>query len=249
MNSINKNEQLQEIINMNEASYFVEEEVIVKNYEKLINAFKKYYKDTVIGYSYKTNYIPYICKTFHGLGAYAETVSEMEGRLAEKLNVPFNKIYFNGPSKEYKWASYLLKKGGVFTIDSYSDYKWLKKYSLKSKNKLRVGIRCNFCVKKNEISRFGVDASSKEFKEIILSLSKNKNVSEIGFHCHFAQRDLPTWKKTISGMIKILKKNLNLVSNKISFVSLGGGLQGEMSKQLREMLNAKKLPSLTMQKK
>lgn len=241
MSKLHKNRQLEKIVNENDASYFVEEEVIIGNYKKLIKSFQKYYKNTVIGYSYKTNYIPFVCKTFHKLGAYAETVSEMEGRLAEKLGVPFKKIYFNGPSKEYKWASYLLKKGGVFTIDSFADYKWLKKQPSKLTKKLRVGIRCNFLVQKNKISRFGIDTNSKEFKEIILDLSNDKNISEIGFHCHFAQRDLPTWKKTISGMMRVLNKYHSAVNKKISFVSLGGGLQGEMNKELQEMLGAKQI--------
>ena len=60
MSKLHKNRQLEKIVNENDASYFVEEEVIIGNYKKLIKSFQKYYKNTVIGYSYKTNYIPFV---------------------------------------------------------------------------------------------------------------------------------------------------------------------------------------------
>lgn len=51
-----------------ESFYLLDRAQIKRNYEKLINAFQKIYKDTSIAYSYKTNYIPQICKVINELG-------------------------------------------------------------------------------------------------------------------------------------------------------------------------------------
>ena len=40
---------------------------------------------------------------------------------------------------------------------------------------------------------------------------------------------------------EVLNKYHSAVNKKISFVSLGGGLQGEMNKELQEMLGAKQI--------
>ena len=42
-------------------------------------------------------------------------------------------------------------------------------------------------------------------------------------------------------MMRVLNKYHSAVNKKISFVSLGGGLQGEMNKELQEMLGAKQI--------
>ena len=57
---------------------------------------------SIIGYSYKTNYLPSLIKEMSNLGAYAEVVSRLEYDLALKIGVKPNKIIFNGPLKHMK---------------------------------------------------------------------------------------------------------------------------------------------------
>lgn len=62
------------------------------NYQKIYHAFKSKYKNFVIGYSYKTNYLPILCKELSVLGAHAEVVSRLEYDLAIKIGVEPEKI-------------------------------------------------------------------------------------------------------------------------------------------------------------
>lgn len=69
------------------------------NYERFSRAFSSRYEQVSVGYSYKTNYLPYACQCLHRLGALAEVVSRLEYDLALKLGVEPTAIIFNGPLK------------------------------------------------------------------------------------------------------------------------------------------------------
>ena len=59
-------------------SFFVFDPIRLRsNYWSLYNSFSSYYPKIQIGYSYKTNYTPKICRLLHDEGAWAEVVSEM----------------------------------------------------------------------------------------------------------------------------------------------------------------------------
>ena len=95
------------ILNMNTSSVFEEVEDLEKLMEKYgsplwllsekklrekYREFKEVFTEdgieTIIGYSYKTNYLPAVCSILKEEGAYAEVVADMEYKLARSLNVP-----------------------------------------------------------------------------------------------------------------------------------------------------------------
>lgn len=53
---------------------------------------------TEIAYSYKTNYVPAVCKTVHALGGLAEVGSVMEWEMASLYGVPPSMVIYNGPT-------------------------------------------------------------------------------------------------------------------------------------------------------
>ena len=79
--------------------YVIHREEIDVNFKKLENALKKYWNNYIIGYSYKTNALPWIIKHFDSLGCFAETVSEDEYNLAKLIGVQNGIIIYNGPIK------------------------------------------------------------------------------------------------------------------------------------------------------
>src|SRR3954454_20797165 len=79
--------------------YLLDVEKVRENYKKIDDAFRSRYKRFIIGYSYKTNYLPFLCKEMDKLGAYAEVVSRLEYDLAIKIGVKPSRIIFNGPLK------------------------------------------------------------------------------------------------------------------------------------------------------
>lgn len=50
-----------------ESFYLIDSNQIIRNYEKMIDAFREVYQNTLITYSYKTNYTPGICKLINNL--------------------------------------------------------------------------------------------------------------------------------------------------------------------------------------
>ena len=66
---------------------------------KLKAALDTYWKNYVIGYSYKTNSLPWIVDYYHQNGCFAEVVSEHEYNLGRSLGVEENRFIYNGPIK------------------------------------------------------------------------------------------------------------------------------------------------------
>ena len=75
-----------------ESFYILDTEQFVKNYNNLLGAFRKYYSNSHIAYSYKTNYTPRLCYLINSMGGFAEIVSDMEGEIAYKIGMPVQKL-------------------------------------------------------------------------------------------------------------------------------------------------------------
>ncbi|GGA72868.1 pyridoxal-dependent decarboxylase [Ornithinibacillus halotolerans] len=214
-----------------ESFYLLDSKRFRENYEELLQSFKKIYPNTHIAYSYKTNYIPKLCKIVDEYGGYAEVVSEMEYKLAIKIGVEAQKIYFNGPFK-HSWAiENLLLDGGVVNIDSIEEFEWIKVFAEKYPEKqFFVGVRCNFDIDDGIISRFGIDVHSEEFSTVVKEINETNNLQLKGLHCHFASRYINVWPNKVIGMIQLVQQYFK---EPPEFVSVGGGLFGKMEDSLK----------------
>ena len=211
--------------------YLLDREAFIQNYRDLEAAFRRYYEDSHIAYSYKTNYTPALCKAVDELGGYAEVVSSMEYELARRIGVSAEKIILNGPYKSYETVTDLLTGGGIINVDSAHELEMLENISKDRLNcVLNVGIRCNFDIGDGNISRFGVDVDSDEFFTIWDYLHSRPFIRPAGLHCHFALRGLQVWRKKISGMLSLIDK---LGDPDIDYVDVGGGLFGRMGDSLK----------------
>lgn len=70
-----------------DAFYLLDSEQFKRNFLEFKKEFSSIYGNFNIAYSYKTNYIPKLCKIVNELGGYAEVVSEMEVELAQRCGV------------------------------------------------------------------------------------------------------------------------------------------------------------------
>lgn len=217
-----------------EAFYLLDSVKFKKNYIELQKEFSKIYPKFNIAYSYKTNYIPKLCSIVESLGGYAEVVSDMELELALRIGVKPEKIIWNGPYKNLEKVQDFLLKGGTVNLDSEYEITTIKKIASKYSNDIiNVGIRCNFDIGDNVISRFGFDIESKLFNEVIDLFLEFENINLKSIQCHFATRTLETWKPRVIGMLNILEK-FNI---KPDCIDLGGGLFGKMDKMLQEQFD------------
>ncbi len=217
-----------------EGFYLLNSKQFRNNFIELKQAFSKIYPHFNIAYSYKTNYIPKFCKIINELGGYAEVVSEMELKLARTIGVEPKNIIWNGPIKSEAGMEEFLLDGGVINVDSTGEFEVIKKIIERNNDKhIRIGVRVNFDIGDGVVSRFGVDALSSEFDEIISYIKNANNVELVNFQCHYAKRQIDYWPNRATEMIKLLKR-IGITPGRID---LGGGLFGKMEESLRQQFS------------
>lgn len=112
------------------------------NINGFVNAFKRKYDKVIAGYSFKTNYVPALCKIAKDEGCYAEVVSEMEYALAQKIG--FKNIIFNGPIKRPAILKQALEDGAIINLDSEYEVDFVCQYKQENPDKdVKVGMRIN----------------------------------------------------------------------------------------------------------
>tara|TARA_B100001057_G_scaffold496431_1_gene597913 strand:- start:2049 stop:3299 length:1251 start_codon:yes stop_codon:yes gene_type:complete len=217
--------------------YLLDSNDFTESFKALTSEFQSFYPKSRIAYSYKTNYIPRLCKIVDNLGGYAETVSDMEVDVAQAIGVDPENIFFNGPYKKPNAIEDLLLKGGVVNADSSADLKIICSTAEDNpRDILRVGIRCNFDIGDGLVSRFGFDFNNGDFDDALSETLKYSNIELVGLHCHFASRGIQSWINASKGMLDVIKNVERRNIKPLRYVSLGGGLYGKMSEKLRQKL-------------
>lgn len=213
--------------------YVLDVDQFAKNYDELNDVFNKYYPNTHISYSYKTNYTPRLCRTILEKGGYAEIVSDMEYKIALRVGVPKDKIIFNGPWKEKEAVKDIILNGGIVNIDSLYDYQIVRDIARKVQYPIKVGMRINFDIHDGVVSRFGFDIDNPTFRNVFNEISENSQLCLSGIHLHFASRNINHWPDRAKGLIQLLN-NLNI---QLEYFSLGGGIFGKMDESLKKQFN------------
>lgn len=219
-----------------ESYYILNTERFKQNFIELQNEFRKIYPDTYIAYSYKTNYIPDLCKIVDELGGYAEIVSDMEYEITKRLNISADKIIFNGPYKNKEAITEILLRGGCVNIDSVEEFEYIKGIAKSNADKIiNIGIRVNFAIENANISRFGIDIESDKLKKIVKESDIISNINIREFHCHYAPRNLENWKARTE---KMLKYSDELFEKAPAHIDLGGGLFGKMKDDMKRQFSS-----------
>jgi len=221
-----------------DAFYILDTDAFRRNYQELLGEFTRIYNKTSLAYSYKTNYIPKLCKMVNLLGGYAEVVSRMEYDLAVEIGVPPNKIIFNGPYKKMEDLERALLAGALVNLDSSYELEYIRTIAKKSPTKkLKVGLRCNFDIGEKKVSRFGFDVEGGEFTNIIDELKSIKNCIICGIHCHFStsHRSVESYIRRTRSMLEIANAYFN--RDQLRYINIGGGFFGKLSLSLKKQFN------------
>jgi len=180
--------------------YIVSQDDFAKHFKIWESAFKSKYDKFKMAYSYKTNYLPILCKKNKELGGLAEVVSDIEYEIASSVGVSYKEIVFNGPLKSTELSANVIANGGIVNVDSYSEAKALVNI-LKERtiDGVKIGIRCNIPID-GKTSRFGIPIESKDFFDTVHLF--NENNIQIGcLHCHIKGRSEDAWRKKTEAMI------------------------------------------------
>lgn len=211
--------------------YLLDTKLFEDNYNNMLSAFRKYYENTSIAYSYKTNYLPALCKKIDDLDGYAEIVSEMEWWVAKKIGVDTSRVYYNGPYKKPDVIKDFLLEGGHLNIDAEYEANIVKEVTVKHPTQLfEIGLRCLVDIGQEESSRFGLDISDGTFDKVYDELSGLSNVKIVGLHLHLPFRNLETFIARMVALKDILGHITRL--NELKYISLGGGYMGAVDAEL-----------------
>lgn len=240
--TIHKDELLELRKKYGEAFYLLDSKQFRKNFLELKEAFGKNYTNFNIAYSYKTNYIPKVCKIVKEFGGYAEVVSEMELELALKIGNSPQKIIWNGPIKNQDVMRKFILSGGTVNIDSIDEILFIERIAKENKTiNLSVGVRCNYDVGDGVVSRFGLDVDGRDFYKVLEIIANNTNIRLKNYHCHFAKRQIDYWPARAKGMLDVITKT-GIVPDRID---IGGGLFGKMPISLKEQFSSE-IPNYNM---
>ena len=202
------------------------------NFKKLSEALDKHWHNYVIGYSYKTNSLPWVINHFNDLGCYAEVVSEDEYNLAKYIGQEPSKIIYNGPIKSKESFLEALKNRAIVNVDSQREIDWLDEIEPEYK---KVGIRVNFDIEKfclgesqcgEEGGRFGFCYENGELERALRKL-KDKNCSINGLHLHTSSnsRSVNIYR-AIAKMACRIKEEFQL---DLDYLDIGGGFFGGLA--------------------
>ncbi len=206
--------------------FLLKMDIFEKNYRDFLNAFRKYWENTVVAYSFKTNYIPDLCKRILELGGSAEVVSDMELSLAEQVGFRGQDIYFNGPYKQGGIIERFLLNDGNLNVDSNCELR--KVISIAEQNpkkQFRIALRCALDIGQEKPSRFGFDIH--EMNKAIQIVDGISNLEVVGIHTHLPFRSIESFSKRLT----VLRHLLNKYSKKesLQYLSIGGGYMGPMA--------------------
>ena len=209
--------------------YVIDQKSLDDNFEKLERALKKHWSNFIIGYSYKTNALPWIIRHFDRLGCYAEVVSEEEYRLAKLVGVKKGNLIYNGPIKTKETFLEAIRDGCIVNIDSEREIDWLDE--LPRKNRV-IGIRVNFDIERmcpgqsqcpEEGGRFGFCYENGELSKAVTMLQeKGARVSGLHLHTSSKSRGLDIYR-AIAMVACDIQKEFRL---DLDYVDVGGGFFG-----------------------
>jgi diaminopimelate decarboxylase len=195
------------------------------------NALVERFRHVEIGYSVKTNSLPYAMLMAKRYGCKAEVVSHDEYRLARLCGFDPCDIIYNGPMKSYETFIEAIIGGATVNIETKRELKWLT--TLPEDRVYNVGLRLNINISRvspedadgdEDNSRFGFSDETTEFAEAVRYISSISRLRLSGLHIHrTAHSRLPRfYERSVGYAAQIIKKyNLD-----IDYLDVGGGYFG-----------------------
>lgn len=213
--------------------YFqIDQQRLAANLHGMQDAFKKLWPNFQIGYSFKTNNLPWIASWMKSEGVYAEVVSTPEYELAKYVGFPDDNIIINGPNKGYTAIINILKAGGIVNLDSFQEIEFIKE-NIEKLGHIKLGLRINFdleaacpgeTIPGKEPGRFGFNVENGDFDKAIEILSNIPEVEVVGIHGHHSTRtkSLNIFKAVTTKVCECAKKCSHL-----EYLDMGGCIFGD----------------------
>ena len=206
--------------------YVFEEDRFADHYLELDGAYKSVYPKFQIAYSFKTNYMPAVCRRVLTLGGWAEVVSDMEYHLAKRYGFPPERIIVNGPGK-WNGMEEMILDGAFLMLDNRFEYERSAAIARKNNLTAKIGFRLNMDIGTNKNSRFGFDVTDPETEALIRAAREDGHMEIIGLHFHLGgARNLQAWQTRAEKMLHYAGTLLE--DSERTIIDLGSGMFGHM---------------------
>ena len=247
--------------NLQTPFYRVKEKDLLYDINLLKEALTKNWGNYIMGYSVKTNSLPWLLRYLKDHGFYAEVVSDMEYDIAKRLGYPDDRIVYNSPIKDREVWEAVLLGGGYVNFDSSYELQWIKEISQQYLDRtFKVGLRVNcdigrLCPEEQlveeEGGRFGYCYENGKLKEAIDEVEKLPNVKVAGLHLHSSTQSRTV--KVYGALAKMAVEIAREYNLQLEFIDMGGGYFGgrddkpnylnyfeEIGKELRQYFDPEK---------
>jgi len=217
--------------------YRIRENELLYDINLLRDSLSENWGNFVMGYSFKTNSLPWLLTYLRGQGFFAEVVSAEEYDLAHRLGFSGKNMIYNGPVKDKKIFETVLIAGGYVNLDSSCELTWMDELSaLYPSRQLSVGLRVNcdiasLCPSEELVEaqggRFGYCYENGVLGETIQRLRRLPNVKVAGLHLHSStqSRTVQVYGALASMAVRIARE----YELSLDYVDMGGGYFGGRS--------------------
>ncbi|HJE15949.1 MAG TPA: hypothetical protein K8W17_07715 [Lapidilactobacillus dextrinicus] len=207
--------------------FIIDQHQLTDNLTEWQTALRATFSNWIIGYSFKTNALPWILGYMKSADCYAEVVSDDEYQLAQLIGYDANKIIYNGPAKSEATFAEAIANGAIVNLETHRELRWLKKYA---RSDTKVGIRLQidietFCPGESAMGelggRFGFQLA--ELSDILKILTDSRvQLAGLHLHCSSKTRSLNIYQTLAQQAVKIIQK-YQLI---LDYFDIGGGFFG-----------------------
>jgi diaminopimelate decarboxylase len=219
---------------------------LVSKYRELHEAFARRWAKVRIAWSYKTNYLEAVCRTFHKEGAFAEVVSPFEYDRALAAGVSPDRIHWNGPYKPEPALEKAIAGNSIIHIDNFDELAKIERIAEKMGARPRVAIRVHMTIEGiSSWSRFGLSLETGQAREAVHRLVSGDKMDLIGLHTHIGTfiLDPEAYGKAASKMARFANEIRREHGIKLSFIDMGGGFASKNTLKAQYLLGEQASPS------
>ncbi|MDX2226564.1 MAG: alanine racemase [Verrucomicrobiae bacterium] len=197
-------------------------------YREAWRAFDRRYPDFQFAWSYKTNYLNAICRTFHQEGAIAEVVSDFEYEKARANGIEGRDIIFNGPFKSRDILTRAIQEGAMIQIDNLDELFLIAELASTRPptQPVPVALRVYLDTGTHAVwSKFGFNADNGEALRVVRRLQQMPRLTLQGFHAHIGTfiLDPNAYRKSAKKMVELALESERLGAGPIRYLNAGGG--------------------------
>lgn len=206
--------------------FVISEKTIRTNYRRAYKAFTTRYPKVQFAWSYKTNYLDAVCKTFHQEGSWAEVVSGFEYQKAINNGVDGSKIIFNGPDKTEAELKVAIENESLIHIDHLDELYTIIGIAEESNHKPKVAIRINMDTGTYPLwDRFGFNYENGQAWDALNKIMNNSRLELVGLHCHIGTFMLApsAYAMAAHKLATLLNEIEHKYNHRIKYIDLGGG--------------------------